>query len=214
MHLGLAAAFGSAPLEPPALRDLLVDRLAAARADGLDVARIEEVYDRLSGADDLGAAVRVHGDLHLGQVLWDEGRWHVVDFEGEPTRPLPERRRASSPLRDVAGMIRSYSYIAELALVSHGVVGEPDLDQRELVVLAEAWEERAVAAFVAGYASVRGIDELLPDGPESRDALVGVFELDKALYELAYETGHRPHLAPIPRRAVVRLTTTDHHRRW
>ena len=82
-------------------------------------------------------------------------------------------------------------------------------------MLAEAWEERAVAGFVTGYASVvPGIDALLPDGPDSRDALVGVFELDKALYELAYETGHRPHLAPIPRRAVVRLTTADHHRRW
>jgi maltokinase len=214
MHLGLAAAFGSAPLEPAALRDLLVDRLAAARADGLDVAGIEAVYTRLSDADDLGAAVRVHGDLHLGQVLSEAGGWRVVDFEGEPTRPLPERRRASSPLRDVAGMIRSYSYVAELALLDHGVTGDPELEQRELVVLAEAWEERAVAAFVAGYTAVAGIDALLPDGPESRDALVAVFELDKALYELAYETGHRPHLAPIPRRAVVRLTTSDHHRRW
>ncbi len=214
MHLGLAEAFGAPPLEASVLRDLLVERLAAARADGLDVAQIEAVYDQLSGADDLGAAVRVHGDLHLGQVLGEAGGWLVVDFEGEPTRPLAERRQASSPLRDVAGMIRSFSYVAELALVDEGVSTEPDLDQRELVVLAEAWEERAVSAFVTGYASVPGIDALLPDGAEARDALVGVFELDKALYELAYETGHRPHLAPIPRRAVARLTADDHHRRW
>ncbi|HKY15093.1 MAG TPA: hypothetical protein VJM33_09225 [Microthrixaceae bacterium] len=224
MHLGLAAAFGQEPLRGPALAELLVERLDAVHVEGLDLAPVRAVYAALASADDLGAAIRIHGDLHLGQVLRSKRDWWVVDFEGEPTRSLEERRAPGPPLRDVAGMVRSFGYAAEFGLRAErddgleaeagGQSDESELDRREPALLAEAWQERAERAFVLAYSATDGVDQLLPRSPASRDALLRVLELDKALYELAYEEAHRPHLTAIPRRAVARLTADDHHRRW
>jgi maltokinase len=218
MHLGLAAAFGVEPMSGDSLASLLVGRLDAVSDAGVDVGGIEDTYRQLATAEDLGSSMRIHGDLHLGQCLHRPGShgraaWQVMDFEGEPLRPLAERRLPSSPLRDVAGIVRSLGYVTELGLID-AEVDRDSLDDRDLVVLADAWEERAVDAFIAGYAAVDGIDALLPRSSRSRDAVLRIFELDKALYEITYETAHRPRLADIPRRAVVRLTTADHHRRW
>jgi predicted trehalose synthase len=119
-------------------------------------------------------------------------------------------------LRDVAGVVRSIGYVTELGLLDAEVDRDANDagDDGDLIVLAEAWEQRAVDGFIAGYSAVGGIDALLPRSSRSRDAVLRIFELDKALYEISYETAHRPLLAEIPRRAVVRLTTADHHRRW
>jgi maltokinase len=226
MHLGLAEAFGTEPLSGDALASLLIGRLDAAIAADVDVAGIEDTYRQLATADDLGASMRIHGDLHLGQCLHGQGLhgqglhgqggWQVMDFEGEPLRPLAERRLPSSPVRDVAGVVRSIGYVSELGLLEAAVDRHDDDRDADgdLVVLAEAWEQRAVDGFIAGYSAVDGIDALLPRSSRARDAVLRIFELDKALYEISYETAHRPRLADIPRRAVVRLTTADHHRRW
>jgi maltokinase len=213
MHLGLAAAFGQESMSGSDLASLLIGRLDAATDADVDVAGIEDTYRQLATADDLGASMRIHGDLHLGQCLHDRSGWQVMDFEGEPLRPLAERRLPSSPLRDVAGIVRSIGYITELGLLDASVDRDV-LEDGDLVVLAEAWEQRAVDAFIAGYSAVGGVDELLPRSSRSRDAVLRIFELDKALYEISYEVAHRPRLAEIPRRAVVRLTTADHHQRW
>ena len=158
-------------------------------ADGrLDSARIEAVYDRLRVAEDLGSAIRIHGDLHLAQVLRLQRSWIVLDFEGEPARPIEERRHASSPLSDVAGMTRSFQYVAAMTLRE---LGGEDPEYR---VLADAWTVRNVNTFLAGYAEVDQAHRLLPQRRSSRDALLSVFELDKAVYEVAYELAHRPTL--------------------
>ena len=163
-------------------------RSAAASASVLTgrLPAIERLYARLDaqGADgDLLDVQHIHGDLHLGQVLRaGDGTWRVLDFEGEPMRPLEERQRPDLPLRDVAGMLRSFDYAA--------AVGE---------ATSPTWAADARAAFLEGYAAVAGA----PDGSGTtlRDAL----ELDKALYEVVYEAGNRPDWLPIPLAAVDRL---------
>jgi maltokinase len=127
--------------------------------------------------------------------------WYVLDFEGEPDRPVEERRRPSSPLRDVAGMVRSFHYATEVVLRDRG--DEP-VDE-ELQALARAWEDRNGFAFREGYRAVKGIDALLPADEADGDLVLAAFELDKALYEVGYELGHRPDWVSIPRTAVDRL---------
>ena len=128
----------------------------------------------------------------------------VLDFEGEPARPVDERRRPSSPLRDVAGMTRSFHYVAAIALP--GTTGVPD---DELRLLADAWAERAVNTFLAGYADLDEVHRLLPQARACRDALLSVFELDKAVYEVAYELAHRPDLVDLPIRPSSACSTCD-----
>jgi maltokinase len=209
VHLGLAEAFGAVAVDGTRLAERLVAHVRRIAPAGVDLQRIEATYRRLADADDLGAEIRVHGDLHLGQVLRTRRSWMLLDFEGEPDRPLAERRDRASPLRDVAGMLRSFHYAAELAVAERTVAPDPEaLEQPpdpELALLADAWEERASAAFLDGYTSVPAVHQLLPTQRSSRDALLTLFELDKAVYEVAYELHHRPHLAGIPLRAVVRL---------
>jgi trehalose synthase-fused probable maltokinase len=140
-----------------------------------------------------GLFIRVHGDYHLGQVLWSEGDdWVVIDFEGEPARPLPERRRRASPLRDVAGMLRSFAYAADAARVLRGI--EPPA----------GWMEECRSSFLAGY---RGTvdSRLLPASQAGAERLIGLFELEKLLYELRYEVENRPDWAAIPVAGVLRL---------
>jgi maltokinase len=157
--------------------------------------RGEEVRERLQLISHVGAAGRVirhHGDYHLGQVLWDESDWIVLDFEGEPARSLAERRRKRSPLRDVAGMLRSFAYAASAAQIVRGV--SPP----------EGWEERARGEFLAGYFST--VDQsIVPPGEEGRNRLLTVFELEKAVYELRYELNNRPDWVAIPVAGILRL---------
>jgi maltokinase len=135
--------------------------------------------------------IRNHGDLHLGQVLWAGGDWVVVDFEGEPARPLSERRRKRSPLRDVAGMLRSFAYAAS-------VTGGAEDG-------ADEFEERARAAFLSGYYGAVQPAGILPRSLDETERLIRIFELEKAVYELRYELAHRPDWVEVPVAGIVRL---------
>jgi maltokinase len=125
--------------------------------------------------------------------------WYVLDFEGEPARGLEERTRPTTPLKDVAGMLRSFQYAARVALRDQ--VGDADPDQA-LERRAGAWEDRNRRAFLEGYLGYPGVDELLPGDDGSRAAVMTAFELDKAIYELAYERSYRPEWIAIPRDAI------------
>ncbi len=156
--------------------------------------RGEEVRERLRLLTNIGGTGRVirhHGDLHLGQTLWADRDWVILDFEGEPARSLRERRRKRSPLRDVAGMLRSFAYAASAAPSLRGV--EPP----------EGWEADARAAFLDGYREV--IDQSLVPSGTQMDKLLQVFELEKAVYELRYELNNRPDWVAIPVAGIVRM---------
>jgi maltokinase len=157
--------------------------------------RGEEVRDRLrlySHVGAVGKVIRTHGDYHLGQTLWTGTDWIVIDFEGEPARPLPERRRKRSPLRDVAGMLRSFAYAASAVGILRG--GEAPA----------GWEQRAREEFLAGYFGA--VDRsLVPPSEEGRTRMLAVFELEKAVYELRYELNNRPDWVGIPVAGVLRL---------
>ncbi|MCS0634155.1 phosphotransferase [Streptomyces sp. LP05-1] len=146
-------------------------------------AAFEAVGGLSGGGDGLWRAQRIHGDLHLGQTLrTPDGDWSVIDFEGEPAKPLAERRRPQPPVRDVAGMLRSFDYAAR----SHRPWNDP-------------WAERCRDAYCAGYAEASGTD------PREEAALLRAYETDKAVYEVLYEARHRPDWLPVPMAAIRRL---------
>lgn len=206
MHVKLAEAFGTSPADAASWAADMHTQLGRAPEVDLDSAAVGAVYDRLASVD-AGPAIRVHGDFHLGQVMRTDAGWFVLDFEGEPSRPLEERRRPSAALRDVAGMLRSFHYAAAVGLREHG--GDAD---DEVLELAVAWEEHNRAQFLAGYRSVDGVEEVLP-AELDRDFVLSAFELDKAVYEVAYEASHRPEWVGIPLFAVQRIleeTARDH----
>ena len=200
LHLALAEAFGTWPADPAAWADDMEDHLARVPLDEVDPERVRSVYERLRHLSDPGVAIRVHGDYHLGQVLRTDAGWFVLDFEGEPDRPLEARRRPSSPMRDVAGMVRSFHYAAQVARREYG--DDPGGSSQSL---ADAWERHNAFAFVEGYLAADGIDALLPAEADHRELVLGAFELDKAVYEVGYEQGHRPDWADIPLTAVRRV---------
>jgi trehalose synthase-fused probable maltokinase len=180
----------------------LDEQIERTWADLPDDARLEailgrgqDVRERLQLISHIGAGgrvIRTHGDFHLGQTMLTDEGWVILDFEGEPARPLPERRRKQSPLRDVAGMLRSFAYAASAVERLRGGAAAP------------GWEEKARAAFLAGYRE--GVDSaLLPPGEDAMARLLAVFELEKAVYELRYELDNRPDWVQIPVAGIERL---------
>jgi maltokinase len=157
--------------------------------------RGEEVRERLrliSHVGPVGKVIRTHGDYHLGQALWANDDWVILDFEGEPARSIAERRRKRSPLRDVAGMLRSFAYAASASEIVHGTPAP------------EGWEERGRREFLDGYFST--VDRsLIPPTQDAVDKLLAVFELEKAVYELRYELNNRPDWVRIPVAGILRL---------
>jgi trehalose synthase-fused probable maltokinase len=158
--------------------------------------RAEELRDRLallSHHSVGGRLIRCHGDYHLGQTVFGADGWTVLDFEGEPGRPIRERRRKRSPLRDVAGMLRSFAYAA---LASELLLGGPPAPAD--------WEQAARDRFLAAY--FREVDQqLLPAGSQATARLLSLFEMEKALYELRYELDNRPDWLAVPVAAIARL---------
>ena len=163
---------------------------------------VEEIADAIG--PDAGSRIRTHGDYHLGQVLRTKSdSFVIIDFEGEPTRSLAERREKTSPLRDVAGMLRSLSYAA--ATMAEGPTGDRK-KQAERELISGRWERDARAAFLRGYTGTMTDDRgLLPNDPKRFDALLSLFEAEKVFYELAYELNHRPGWEWIPLRGISRL---------
>jgi maltose alpha-D-glucosyltransferase / alpha-amylase len=133
--------------------------------------------------------IRCHGDYHLGQVLFTGGDFVIIDFEGEPSRPLRERRLKRWAMKDVAGMLRSFAYAGRAADVAHG----------------SEWARRAGEAFLQTYLETAGGAPFLPAGAEERELLLDTMLIEKALYELRYELDHRPEWAPIPLRGLAEL---------
>ena len=157
---------------------------------------IRDLVQELIGVGASGLAIRTHGDYHLGQVLWStDGDWVVIDFEGEPARSLPERRRKRSPLRDLAGMTRSFSYAADAALLLRGIEAP------------EGWVEACREAFVEGYLSLAE-ERILPPSRAGFDRLLALYELEKLVYELHYEARNRPDWATIPVVGLLRMLET------
>jgi maltokinase len=196
VHTALARALPTATLGHAQLR-LLVDGMAerletAAQAVPALRPYAPGLYSAFQALADLAAeggtwtAQRIHGDLHLGQCLRSpSGEWSLIDFEGEPAKPLGERRMPQPVARDVAGMLRSFDYAAHSA-------GVP-----------EEWAAACRAAYCSGYAEAGGRD------PRTDPVLLRAYETDKAVYEVLYEARHRPDWLPVPLAAVRRLATTD-----
>jgi maltokinase len=201
MHIALAEAFGVQDGDGEAWAETMVANLAHSGARNLDAAAIAKVYDELRSLDDTGKSIRVHGDYHLGQTMRTDSGWYILDFEGEPSAPLEERRAPSSPLRDVAGMLRSFHYAAHVGLVERGA---ESVDDEDLRALGARWEEHVAASFLAGYARVEGVTELLPKSDHARQVVLDAFILAKAVYEVGYELAHRPDWVRIPLEAIAR----------
>ncbi|ARF57490.1 maltokinase N-terminal cap-like domain-containing protein [Streptomyces gilvosporeus] len=202
VHTALARALPTTALHRPQLAEIAARMHARLEATARAVPLLEPYRPRLRTAFDalaaLGhdgrswAAQRIHGDLHLGQTLRTagEGRWSLIDFEGEPARPLAERRRLQPALRDVAAMLRSFDYAARS--------GPAGGDAWSL-----EWAQRTRDAYCHGYAEAGGLD------PHAAPELMRAYETDKAVYEVLYEARHRPDWLAVPMAAVRRLAAGD-----
>jgi maltose alpha-D-glucosyltransferase/alpha-amylase len=175
----------------------LVDQLFAQRAT---------LRDRLSAllpSDIDGLNIRHHGDFHLGQILIVKDDVFIIDFEGEPRRPLNERRRKAPAARDVAGLIRSIDYSATAAL-ERALKVAPDEQGKIAAALAE-WRERSAAAFLAAYREIMTNQRLWPADPQAAEQLLNFFLLEKAFYEIEYELAYRPEWLRVPLTGVLRI---------
>jgi maltose alpha-D-glucosyltransferase/alpha-amylase len=164
---------------------------------------LKERVDKITTAAPMGAKIRIHGDYHLGQVLVSKDDVIIIDFEGEPGRTLAERREKSSPLRDVAGMLRSLDYAASAAVdrFASRTGGLPD----RVLAAATAWRNCATRDFLEGYADVAKEMSSYPADKDVAASMLDLFLLQKAFYEIAYEAANRPTWLSIPLRSVLDL---------
>ncbi len=234
MHRALAVptddpAFAAVPIDEG---DLEAWTDGVTRQAGLAFAAIERTRDRLDAATqgladavlglrarldaDLAALrrwqvaaqkTRVHGDYHLGQVLVARDDVYIIDFEGEPARPLEERRAKTAVHKDVAGLLRSFDYAAEIA--AGRLVGDRGHADEVVAALTLRWREAASATFLEAYRERMAGCPSLPADPDQDEALLRLFLLEKALYEIGYEAANRPAWLAIPLRGVVALLTPD-----
>lgn len=209
LHLAMRQVWGTDEDAPGRDWSRLVEEIESGLAEAagdpslaavLDADRRRAVVDRLRSVSDPGAAQRVHGDYHLGQAMRTDNGWYVLDFEGEPARELSQRLLPASPLKDVAGMLRSFDYAARVALQER-TAAPADGDER-----ADAWQRANRRAFLAGYLAVPDVPELLAPVAD-RDLVLAGYELEKAIYELGYERAYRPAWIPVPAAAIARLVT-------
>jgi maltokinase len=205
VHHDLAVAFGvdSASVEEI---HLAAEGMHRQLAEAIEVVpRLREhravlaaAFDALAGLDSPVAVQRIHGDFHLGQVLRSSSGWAVLDFEGEPARPVAERRAMAHPLRDVAGMFRSFEYAARYLLPTEAAL-DSTVDPGILEDRARAWADHNRAAFSRGYALAGGPE------PTAHEVLLRAFEYDKAVYEVLYEARNRPTWLHVPLGSLARL---------
>ena len=189
---------------------VLQDRLPAlgesarTQAEAVLAARstLVDELDRIRRVDRAGLRTRIHGDYHLGQVLRAEEDIVILDFEGEPARPLSERRAKQSPLKDVAGMMRSFSYAAYAALFAFTV--HAPAEYTSLEPWADTWQHWASESFLQGYCAAMGQAAIVPHGA-SFSELLRAFALEKAMYELGYELNNRPDWVRIPLTGILKL---------
>lgn len=188
-----------------ALADAMRGRLDAAVAVVPELAEhadgLRAVYAALEGVDRQVLVQRVHGDFHLGQTLRTSRGWKIVDFEGEPAKPLADRIEPDSPWRDVAGMLRSFDYAA------HAVEADVETDEEgraQIAYRAAEWAERNQNEFLAGYVEVSGRTADGVISPEQH-MLLRAYQADKAVYETVYEARNRPSWIGIPLGAIARL---------
>ncbi|HEY4003611.1 MAG TPA: aminoglycoside phosphotransferase [Pseudonocardia sp.] len=204
-HQELVSALGSGTVSPEVVAQGMRERLDRALLVVPELAELSgplrATFDAVAGLGEPLVTQRIHGDLHLGQTLRTPHGWLLIDFEGEPARPLAERRGFEPALRDVAGMLRSFDYAAYHQLAEWGEwVGPTDADpESQLIWRAEEWTARNRSAFCEGYAGAAGHD------PRDSNVLLDALELDKAIYETVYETRNRPTWLSVPLRSLRRL---------
>jgi maltose alpha-D-glucosyltransferase / alpha-amylase len=181
-----------------------------ARQEADRVLTFEEVarriFQRLSGLSSSAMVTRIHGDYHLGQILFTGSDFVIIDFEGEPARPLAERRKKRSPLQDVAGMLRSFHYAAYAPLLQQD--SGKKLSEEELQALgdwARYWQRWVSAIFLKTYLDVAGNSDFIPKDREELALLLDLYLLDKAVYELGYELNNRPTWVRIPLDGISQL---------
>jgi maltose alpha-D-glucosyltransferase / alpha-amylase len=165
------------------------------RAEGEILSRQKRILDRIEGV----SKIRIHGDYHLGQVLYTGKDFTILDFEGEPARPLSERKLKRSALRDVAGMMRSFQYAAYSAL------WQPSTRPEDIPFLepwADTWYQRISSIFLRSYLETSGNAVFIPRTDEDMQVLLQAYLLDKAVYEVGYELNNRPDWVIIPLRGI------------
>ena len=216
LHITLAREEAAPELAPEPIDDFDLERWAVRASellervlqvgDGEIAAARKAIQDRIDAlriVSDAGAKTRVHGDLHLGQVISTSRGWMFIDFEGEPARKLDERRAKHSPLRDVAGMLRSFSYAAIASLFARTEPESPEWQRLE--PWADMWETVVRERFLHAYLTRTHEGKFLPADREALSTMLDAFEIDKALYELSYERSHRPAWTRIPIAGIYKV---------
>jgi maltose alpha-D-glucosyltransferase/alpha-amylase len=219
-----APAFAPEPFTPyyqrglyQSMRNLTTNSFALLRAylrqhgDAADslkrLADCEELtlsrFRRLVGRSLTSKRIRTHGDYHLGQVLYTGNDFLIIDFEGEPSRPLTERRIKRSPLRDVAGMLRSFDYAVHSALLEQRRIGVSEENYAAAAAWGRFWRSTTSAVFLRAYLQHAGAAALLTDDKSEIELLLDVCMLEKAVYELGYELNNRPDWVSVPAEGIL-----------